>query len=79
MRNAGSKFYQLEQLHEKKRWSTPSVSAETIRRCWFRTKIIFPRDENGISVIPSIAVESIDDVEENLPLDSNEQQAAKEL
>ncbi|CAG8588624.1 19583_t:CDS:2 [Racocetra fulgida] len=58
-------------------WS--EVSAETIRRCWFRTKIVSPRDENGIPVVPPIAVESIDDVEENLPLDSNEQRAAKEL
>ncbi|CAG8802910.1 15378_t:CDS:2 [Cetraspora pellucida] len=79
---AGEKdIYKIDQLQAMKwikiAWS--EVSAETIRRCWFCTKIVSPRDENGIPVIPSIAVESINNVEESLPLDSNDQQAAKEL
>ncbi|CAG8806003.1 19789_t:CDS:1, partial [Cetraspora pellucida] len=55
------------------------VSAEIIQRCLFCTKIVSSYDENRISVIFPIAVESIDGVEENLPLKSNDQQVAKEL
>ncbi|CAG8595685.1 164_t:CDS:2, partial [Dentiscutata heterogama] len=76
---AGEKdIYKIDQLQAMKwikiAWS--EVSAEMIRRCWFRTKIVSPRDENGIPVIPPIAVESINNVEDEFvvpPLTGEEQ------
>ena len=55
-------------------WS--EVSAETIKRCWFRTKVVSPRDENGVPIVPPISDEGIDDVEET---DPNDELAVKEL
>ncbi|CAG8785676.1 21079_t:CDS:1, partial [Racocetra persica] len=55
------------------------VFAETIKRCWLRIKIISLHDENGAPVISSTIVEEFDDVEENPPLDPNDELAIKEL
>ncbi|CAG8467985.1 573_t:CDS:1 [Scutellospora calospora] len=55
------------------------VSAEMIRRCWFRTKVVSPRDESGVPVALSIIVESTDDIEENPPPDPNDELTVKEL
>ncbi|CAG8796765.1 5814_t:CDS:2, partial [Cetraspora pellucida] len=73
---AGKKdIYKIDQLQIS--WS--KVSDEMIQRCWFYTKIISSCDESGISVVFPIAVESIDNVKENLPLNSNDQQTEQEV
>ncbi|CAG8799278.1 29133_t:CDS:1, partial [Racocetra persica] len=55
------------------------VSPETIRRCWFRTKVVSSHDENGVPVAPHAIVESIDDVKENPSPDPNDELTVKEL
>ncbi|CAG8782277.1 25308_t:CDS:2, partial [Racocetra persica] len=41
--------------------------------------IVSPYDENGVSIIPPITYEGIDDMEENLSFDPNDELAVKEL
>ncbi|CAG8811110.1 15019_t:CDS:1 [Cetraspora pellucida] len=55
------------------------VSAETIRRCWFRTKVVSSCDESRVPVVPPAIVESNDDVEENPPPDPNDELTVKAL
>lgn len=55
------------------------VSARTINNCWFHTKIISPRDENGALIVPPPPPSLIEDVEESLFFDHDNELATAEL
>ncbi|CAG8817976.1 20251_t:CDS:2, partial [Racocetra persica] len=70
-------IYKVNQLQTKIAWN--EVSAEVIKRCWFRTKVVSPHDKNGVPIVLLITDEGIDDMEENLFFDPNNELAVKEL
>ncbi|CAG8827096.1 16095_t:CDS:1, partial [Cetraspora pellucida] len=55
------------------------VSTKTIRSCWLRTKTITSRDDNGVPIIPPTVIEGTNDIEENPPVDPNDELIIKEL
>ncbi|CAG8489484.1 10303_t:CDS:2 [Dentiscutata heterogama] len=70
-------IYKVNQLQTNIAWS--EVSAKTIKRCWFYTKVISPCDENSVPIISPITNEDINDVKKTPPFDPNNELVVKEL
>ncbi|CAG8566743.1 3013_t:CDS:2 [Dentiscutata heterogama] len=72
-------IYKVDQLQAMRWVAWNEISANTIKNCWFHTKIISPHDEDGVLVVPPPPSPLIEDVEESLFVDPDDELATMKL